>query len=228
MRLVLVLSALFLLASNPLWAQDATPEPQEEPASPILALEEGYQVFPAERLANSLYRNGERIFSRQGLAVRGMLVIKQGLLVYATDEDNQKKLELIPGEEMDVSLEALEDGFYRLKVKGGLSRLFRILEDGEIQDLLPRSNTAGNFVFNGKDKGAFTHIVGGKQVETSDGRTRYQYSFKLHVVEQGKNEVTHLAPTVVNYSADLNLRWIRENQLQYTDGNGQVERITVR
>lgn len=229
-RIFLLLFSVGLL-SGPINAQEAAQAPAEATEAqvkpPIVELDQEYQIFPAERLGNSLYRNEERVFSRQGLAIRGILEIEQGLLVHGTNETSERKLELIPNEEVDVKLEELEGGLFHLKVKGGRSKLYRVLDNGQIQDLLPRSNTAGNYVFNGKDKGAFTHIVGGKQIE-KDGRTLYQYSFRLHVVEQGTEDVNHLNRVVVDYSPNLNLRWIRENQLQYTDGNGQVGRVTVR
>ncbi|OGG99192.1 MAG: hypothetical protein A2600_05300 [Candidatus Lambdaproteobacteria bacterium RIFOXYD1_FULL_56_27] len=238
MKRIVFLLCLFCWTLPLAWAQDenlpAAQEPQTlelpvaEAKSPILELKEGYQIYPVDRLGNSLYHNKERIFSRQGFSIRGILPIKQGLMVWGQDAEEAKKMDFVEAEGQDGTLTALEGGCYKLQLKGGITRLYQLLPNGVISDLLPTSNTAGNLVYNGKDLVAFSHITGGQQIQSPEGKTLYQYSFKLHWVKLGKEDVVQLPKTYTGYSTELNLHWIKENQLQVTNGDGQVDRLTLR
>lgn len=238
MKRIVFLLCLSCLVLPQAWAQNQGPREAQEPQtlelpvaeakSPIVELKEGYQIYPAERLGNSLYHNKERIFSRQGFSIRGILPIKQGVMIWGHDAEDTKKMEFVEAEGQDGTLTALEGGCYKLQLKGGITRLYQLLANGEISDLLPASNTAGNLVYNGKDLIAFSHITGGQQIQNAEGKTLYQYSFKLHWVKLGKEDVAQLPKTYTGYSTELDLHWIKENQLQVTNGDGQVDRLTLR
>jgi len=229
MRVLFITLLFSLFLSLPLVAQEKTePAPADAAPKPNLTeLKGDYQIFPAGRMGNSLYHKKKRIFTRQELSVRAILSLKQGLVVYGVNQDGKDQLALVSDDDK-VKLEPLSGGFYKLTAKGGVTKILRVFEQETIQDLLPRSNTAGNFVFNGEDKGAFTHITGGEQIETPEGKLRYQYSFKLHVVKADKEKITNLAMVVTAYSPRLSLRWSKKNQLQFTNGEGKIERVNIR
>src|SRR3989339_487975 len=136
MKRIVFLLCLFCWTLPLAWAQDenlpAAQEPQTlelpvaEAKSPILELKEGYQIYPVDRLGNSLYHNKERIFSRQGFSIRGILPIKQGLMVWGQDAEEAKKMDFVEAEGQDGTLTALEGGCYKLQLKGGITRLYQL------------------------------------------------------------------------------------------------------
>ncbi|OGG94115.1 MAG: hypothetical protein A2508_04745 [Candidatus Lambdaproteobacteria bacterium RIFOXYD12_FULL_49_8] len=214
--------------SLPLLGQEkaAKSEPTEALKPNVVELGGGYQIFPAEQAGNSLYHQKKRIFTRQGFSVRAILAQSQGLLFYGLDQEGKEYLEILNPED-GAKLEPLEGGYYLFIAKGGISRVLRVYKGKEIQDLLAKSNTAGNFVYNGVDAGVFSHITGGEQVTSPDGKTQYLYSFKLHVVYQDREKITNLAPVVTAYSSKLDLRWVKKDQIEYRSIEGKVERLNI-
>jgi hypothetical protein len=122
----------------------------------------------------------------------------------------------------------IEGKYYALVTSEGKRRLYRISSKNEIQDLLPRSNTASGLVYNKVNKAAFFHITRGETVETEDGRQRYLYTFKIHIVKDGIDKITHLPETVSDFRSRLRMKWINGNTLQYSLSNNQKETIVIK
>ena len=216
-----VISLLFAFA---ILAQTA--EKSENNNNGIKEIKPGFQVFPDGKLGNTLYANKKKLVTREDLILRDVVEAPEGHVYYGVNELDEGVLGYAGSETTEFT--ELEGGFYALVTSEGKRRLYRISSKNVIQDLLPRSNTANGLVYNKVNKAAFFHITKGETIETDDGRQRYQYTFKIHIVKDGIDTVTHLPETVSDFRSRLRMKWINRNTLQYTLSNDQKETIVIK
>ncbi len=216
-----MISLLFAFA---LLAQ--TSEKSENDNDGIKEIKPGFQVFPDGKMGNTLYADKKKLVTREDLILRDVVEAPEGYVYYGVNELDEGVLGYTGSETTEFS--EIEGGFFTLVTAEGKRRLYRINPNNKIQDLLPRSNTASGLVYNNADKAAFFHITKGETIETDDGRQRYQYTFKIHIVKDGVDKVTHLPETVSDFRSRLRMKWINRDTLQYTLSNDQKETIVIK
>ena len=220
---VSLIIAFSLLFSVTALAQ--TDEKSQNSSNGIKEIGAGFQVFPEGKLGNTLYKEGKKIISRKDLILRAVTDAPEGFVYYGTNEAGENILGYVGSNTTVFS--ALEGGYYELSAESGKRKLYRLMAGNKIQNLLPTSNTATGLVYNQVDKAAFYHITKGETVEAEDGKLRYQYTFRLHVVRNNEPGIIHLPETVSDFKPKLKLNWIDQNTLQLTLSNNQKETIII-
>lgn len=194
------------------------------PEKGLVTLYEDYQIFPANRLGNSLYFKKKRIFSRQELIVRDIYKLDEGAIIYATSATKDRELELYGPE--DASMTKLDGGFYALKI-GSEKKLVRIYKDDTIQDLLPKSRTPDGLVVNEKGDAVFSHITSSEMLE-NDGKKSYVYGYKIHFVFKDEKRVTHNSTVYKSTDLPLQIKWVNDTQVELQVFEGEPVRINAR
>jgi hypothetical protein len=221
---ILVLLVVSLMFVVTLLAQTA--EKSENNSNGIKEIRPGFQVFPEGKLGNTLYYQKKKLVSREDLVLQDVEEAPDGYVYYGTNQTDEGVLGYVGSE--TVVFTKLNGGYYQLVTQTAKKRLYRVSRAKEIQNLLPRSNTASGLVYNNINKAAFFHITKGENVETEDGKERYQCTFKLHIVKDGDNRIITLPDAIIDFQSTLKLNWIDQNTLQYTLSNGQKETIVVK
>lgn len=191
----------------------------------IVAINEKFKIFPIDKAGNSVYLEDKKLFSDKGLILKTIREVPSGYVYLGVTEAGDPQLGFI-GEDSS-KFRDLGNGFYFLKTSKWKSKILRISSKNEITDLLPRSNTASGLVYNGKDKAVFSHIAKGETIETEDGKQRYQYTLKLHVVNLKTDQISHLKELIDNFSPNLRLKWVDDNHVQYKLSDNQTKIIRV-
>ncbi|MBU2512087.1 hypothetical protein KJ966_12170 [bacterium] len=224
-KIVVLLSfVLSFLLITPLLAQTIE-KSKNNTVGGIKELKNGFQVFPEGKLGNTLYKDKNKLISRDDLVLHDIVEAPEGHIYYGTNELNEPVLGFVGNTK--VQFVPLEGGFYQLQTESGLKRIFRLNPQNEIQNVLPNSNTASGLVYNGENKAAFFHITKGETIETEDEGPKFQYTFRIHVVKDGDDKIIHLPETVSDFKSKLKLIWIDRNTLQYTLSNNQKETIVI-
>ncbi|MDX2471777.1 MAG: hypothetical protein QNL04_14500 [SAR324 cluster bacterium] len=191
--------------------------------APIQDLGENYSIFPENKAGNSLYLKRKKIFTRQDLNLRAILVTKEGLVHMGLNEQSQPVMGWYGKTVGKVT--NLKDGFFQLAV-GNKKKLLRVGKEGTIQDLLPKSNTPGGLVYNGQNKAAFSHIASGEAVEEG-GKTKYLYTFRVHIVSKDQKNIRTLPKRYTSYNFNLDYSWIKPNVLEIKYGDGEVDQLKL-
>ncbi len=214
---------VFLLTTFVCSALAQTEEKRENSTDGIKHIRKKFFVFPENKIGNTLYRkNKEKIVSKSNLTLLDIIEAPGGYVFYGTNESVQPELGFTG--ESSVEFISLDNGFYQLTAQNGtVKKLYRITNNREIQCLLPKSKTASGLVYNGVDKAAFYHITKGETIETEEGKQRYLYTFKIHIVKNGVVRVDHSPDTINDFKAPLVLKWKDKNTIQYKLSNNQVE-----
>ncbi len=195
---------------------------------PIIQIGDAYQIFPESDFGNSIYREQRHLFSSRNLALFDVREVPDGYIYAGRNHSGEDVLGYQGG--ANTKFLALKSGYYQLILKEGIdkrniSKIFR-LNDGKIQDLLPRRKTANGLVVNEDGRGAFFHISKGEIIEREDGEARYQYTFRVHIVEPGSAQVIDIPTPISDFRSRLKMSWLSDNVLQYSlsDGtSGQVD-----
>lgn len=220
--LVLFISLSLLLMNGSLWAEKKNDEGNRDG---VAVINEKFKIFPIDKVGNSVYLNDKKIFSDKELTLKTIREVPSGFVYVASNEAGDFQLGFT-GEESS-KFKNLNEGFYFLKTSKWKSKIFKISKEGGIIDLLPRSNTASGLVSNGKGKAVFSHITKGETIETDEGKQRYQYTLKLHVFSEKTEKVRHLKELIENFSANLSLKWVDENHVEYKLSDNQTKIIRV-
>ena len=208
----------YIYSSSAIFAQEPTETSAHK--NGVQELRGDFQIFPHNKLGNTVYRDKKKLISKENLSIQDVFEVSGGIVYLGFDEGGESILAFTG--DPDVEFISLDGGFYHLKDrKNGLSKLFKVDLNGQIKDLLPKSKTASGLVYNGKNKAAFFHIAKGELIEFEDGRSRYQYSFRIHIARTGSSIVRTLPETVNDFSIKLDLQWENENTLHVLLGNGK-------
>ena len=228
-KLATLLFLLWVLFFSYVFSAVAETEAQEEEAqnlrNGILTIRGNFQIFPVGKIGNTLYVNNTRIVSKPKLVLQDAIRLFGGYIYYGIDGEGEPILgfEGNPAE----SFRAVKGGFYTAKAPSRQRKILRIAPDNRIQILLPSSNTATGIVYNGFDKAAFYHIYKGEVVETKEGETQYQYTFRIHIVRSNEKDIVTLRERVVDYRPNLKLQWVERNRLQYRLSSGDTRTFVV-
>ncbi|MCP4298579.1 MAG: hypothetical protein GY786_23575 [Proteobacteria bacterium] len=195
---------------------------------PIIQIGEVYQIFPERDFGNSIYKEQRHLFSSRNLALFDVREVPDGYIYAGRNQSGEDVLGYQGG--ANTKFLAHKSGYYQLILKEGIdkrnvSKIFR-LNKGKIQDLLPRRKTANGLVVHEDGRGAFFHISKGETIEREDGEARYQYTFKIHIVEPGSEQVIDIPTPITDFRSRLKMSWLSDNMLQYSlsDGtSGQVD-----
>jgi len=208
----------YIFCSSAIYAEELKATPPQK--NGVQELRGNFKIFPYNKLGNTIYRDNKKLISKEHLAIQDVLEVADGIVYLGFDEGGESDLAF--SGDPDVDFKSLDGGFYHLRdKKNGLSKLFRVDLNGQIKDLLPKSKTASGLAYNGKNKAAFFHIAKGELVEFEDGRSRYQYTFRIHIVRTGSSIVRTLPEAVNDFSIKLDLRWENSNTLHVLLGNGK-------
>ncbi len=204
-----------------------TEEKGENKTDGIRHIRNEFFVFPENKIGNTLYRNKERIVSKDNLILIDIIEAPGGYIFYGTNESVQPELGFIG--DPTVKFETLEGGFYQLTTaKRKIRKIYRLTNNREIQSLLPKSNTASGLIYNKVDKAAFFHIAKGETVETEEGKLRYLYTFKIHIVKNGIKKIIHLPELIGDYNSKLILEWKNKDTIQYKLSNNRLETVVIK
>ncbi len=192
----------------------------------ILKLNDRFQIFPDNKKGNAIYLDKKRLFSRNDLTLTNIAIAPEGYVYSGLDENGNSMLGYTGNQ--DAKFIQLQGGLYQLTLgRNGKKKIFWINGRHQIEDLLPRRNTATGVVYNKINRAAFYHIAKGETIETEDGKERYQYTFNLHIANTQTYEVKHLPIIIKDFSLKLRLEWVDEDTLKYTLSNGQTETADV-
>ena len=219
---VLFVSLSLFLISSPL---SATEKQEQESKDGVAIINEKFKIFPIDKVGNSVYLRDKKIFSDEGITLKMIRKVPSGFVYLALNETGDFQLGFVG--ESTSKFKDLGGGFYFLTTSKWKSKIFKVSATGEIMDLLPRSSTASGLVYNGKDQAVFSHIAKGETIETEDGKQRYQYTLRLHVLNVKTEKVNHLKELVDNFSVNLKLKWIDNNHVQYKLSDNQTKIIRV-
>jgi len=193
----------------------------------ILSIDDHFQIFPENQPGNTIYLNKKRLVSRDDLTLVDIVEGPDGYIYHGLDETGHSVLGYTGNR--DAKFIQLKGGFYQLITdSNNKKKIYWINGNRKIEDLLPKRNTGTGLVFNDVDKAAFYHIAKGETIETDEGKERYQYTFRLHVVDTKTRQLRHLPIIVKDFSLKLRLEWMDENTLKYTLSNGQIETVAIR
>lgn len=198
----------------------------ESQNSSIVKLNDRFQIFPDNKLGNTIYLNKKKLVTRDDLALIDIVEAPKGYIYHGLDESGNSVL----GYTGDPDAKFIQQpaGLYHLILaNNGKKKIYWINDKHRIEDLLPRRNTATGLTYNNVDKTVFYHIAKGETIETEEGRERYQYTFRLHVVNTQTYKVMHLPVTIKDFSLKLRLEWMDEDTIKYTLSNGKVETTAV-
>ncbi len=202
-----------------------TTEKSENNTGGVVDLEGPFKVFPAGKKGNTLYKKNKKIISKDDLILMNVIEELGGFVYYGINESNQPILGYVG--DPKTTFTSQDGGFYQLITENGRKRIYRLNEKKEIQNLLPRSNTASGLVYNNIDKAAFIHITKGETIETEDGKLRYQYTFKIHIVKIKEDQIVHLPNLINDFKSSIKLEWLDVNTLQYSLSNGQKKSLII-
>jgi len=195
-------------------------------ADSIVKLNARFQIFPGNKLGNTIYLNNKKLVKRDDLAMIDVVEAPEGYIYHGLDEGGNSVLGYTG--DQDAKFIPLPAGLYHLLLgNNGKKKIYWINGKRQIEDLLPRRNTGTGVVYNNVDKAVFYHIAKGETIETEDGRERYQYTFRLHVINTQTYKVMHLPKTIKDFSLRLRLEWMDEDTIKYTLSDGKVETTAV-
>ncbi|MCZ6473970.1 MAG: hypothetical protein O6934_11070 [SAR324 cluster bacterium] len=104
-------------------------------------------------------------------------------------------------------------------------KIYRIVQDDTIVDLLPRSKTADG-VTVGETGVLFYHVSSANTVE-QDGRTIYQFSLRLHLLLFNEERLRNLDYPIVNTLPRVKLSWKDDTSVEYQLADGTVEALSL-
>ncbi len=199
---------------------------RESQTNGIVKLNDRFQVFPDNKLGNTIYLNNKKLVTRDDLSLIDIVEAPEGYIYHGLDENGNSVLGYIG--DPDTKFILLPAGLYHLILAdNSKKKIYWINGKRQIEDLLPRSKTGTGLKFNNVDKAVFYHIAKGETIETEDGRERYQYTFRLHVVNTQTHKVMHLPMTIKDFSPKLRLEWTDEDTIKYTLSNGKIETTAI-
>jgi hypothetical protein len=222
---LLFLTALFCCCQISISLAE-TDQKAENIQNGIKKIGERFMVFPESEFGNTLYYKKKRLVSDKETRIVDAIEVVDGVIYCGVDQSDQYALGYTGNS--NSAFTSLGKGFYQLITEKGKRKLFGISPEKKVIDLLPRSNTASGLVFSSGTRAAFFHIFKGDTVETEDGKLRYMYSFKIHVVSLKTLKVSHLNDVINDFSPSLSLRWKGRRALEYKLSNGQKETISIR
>lgn len=199
-----------------------TTEKSENIINGVVEIKPGFQIFPVGKLGNTLYMQGKKLVSQENIVLYDVVEGPEGYVYCGIDENETAILGFVGPDTVEFT--QLEGGYYQLVTADRKRKLYRVINKNEIQNLLPRSNTANGLVYNNIDKAAFFHISKGETIEMDDGTERYQYTFKIHIVKDDDPRIVNLPDTITDFRSRLKLDWVDQNTIQSTLSNN--EKIT--
>ncbi len=217
-----IIPFILLLFSGNALAQDAV---KPDVNNGIVTIRNNFQIFPVGKLGNSIYLNKKRLLTRPNLILKDIIEIFDGHAVYGMDEVGEQELEYLGN--TNITFEKIAKGYFQITNEKKRKKIVRVNPADQIQVLLPNSNTATGLVHNGKNKAAFFHIFKGDTVQSDDGKSNYQYTFKIHIIRSTDDDSTTLNETVSDFSPRLKLKWLKTNLLQYELSNGFVKSFRI-
>lgn len=190
-----------------------------------------YQMFPENRPGNGVYLKNDLMVSSPGTTIIQVLPLaKEGRFVYLTrDAAGQYKVgvRLTPSDPPP-RLTRLADGlYYAIMVVDDVvyKKVYRVVQDGTIVDVLPRSKTADGMTAG--DSGLLFYHVAGAETSEQDGKTIYQFSLRLHLLMYQEERLRNLDYPVINTLPRLQLAWKNSASVEYTLADGRVEVLST-
>ncbi|MCP4754240.1 MAG: hypothetical protein GY866_25415 [Proteobacteria bacterium] len=225
-KISISLAAFFLMIQPFFTALAETEEKKDNVPSGVAKIDENFQIFPVNKIGNTIYLNNKKVVSRPDLILLDILEAPEGYVYGGIDHSEKSVIGYTgaPGAEII----PLDGEFYQLITEKGIKKIYRLDKQSKIRNMLAKSNTASGLVFNQIDKAAFFHIAKGETIETEDGKKRYLYTFKLHIVDVETATVKHLPEKISDFTHRLKLEWENDDTLRYTLSDEQTATITIR
>ena len=181
------------------------------------------QVFPENRLGNTVYQNEVKIYSKKNLAIQGVKQVFAGLIFKAKNKAGDFQL-LYFGNGKTEFVEVIP-GFWQMVMKD-LRKFYRIDPNQKIQDILSYSKSANGIVGNAKGDAAFFHVLNGEIVKDEKGDSIYEYTFKIHLIKNNSKSRISIKETVNDVKPFLKLNW-NGDKLLYTLSDGSVHGVKL-
>lgn len=221
MKFILFIGAFFVLSTSSLFSV----ENEVVTKTPVKHINDQYQIFPDLDLGNSLYKDQTLLFRNEKLALFDVHEVPDGFLYAGKDASGDLVIGYQGGP--DTKFLSFKKGYYQLILERGISKLYRV-SNGKIQDLLPRYITANGMVVSEDGRGAFFHISKGEIIEDEEGLERYQYTFKIHIVEPESEQVINIPLPITDYRSRLKMHWSSEHKLEYSLSDGMTGQVNYR
>ena len=219
------------------WAVLPVTEAEASPALAVDAEHKGivpfgpYQIFPENRPGNAVYLNNRLVVSVPERAIVQVVPLpKEGRFAYLTQNvfGNAELGVYLPPTDPTPKVKKVAEGFYYvvMVIEGIVyKKLYRIVQDANIVDVLPRSKTADGVVA-GEAGVLFYHVAGADTTE-QDGRTIYQFRLRLHVLLFQEERLRNLDYPVINTLPRLKLAWKNGSGVEYMLADGRVEVLSL-
>ncbi|MBI4082569.1 MAG: hypothetical protein HY423_08160 [Candidatus Lambdaproteobacteria bacterium] len=187
-----------------------------------------YTVFPENRPDNGVYLNNRLLLSLPRQTIIQILPLPaEGRFAYlarAEDGKVQFGASVLPAD-APPRIVAVSPGFYHAVLTlGGVvyKKLYRVVQERSIVDLLPISRTADGMTAGPKGV-AFYHVATAEDKGPA-GQSVKTFGIGLHLMLFAEDQVRHLNHGVVNTLPRLDLKWLDDQRLEYklADGRGEV------
>lgn len=190
-----------------------------------------YQIFPENRPGNGIYLNKQLLVSSPGNTIIQILPMpREGRFVYLTRNEAGRSVVAVrlAASDPPPRLRRLADGLYYAVMvieEVVYKKVYRVVQDGTIVDVLPRSKTADG-ITPGKSGLLFYHVAGAETIE-QDGKTIYQFALRLHLLMYQEERLRNLDYPVINTLPRLKLAWKNDASVEYTLADGRVEVLST-
>ena len=190
-----------------------------------------YQIFPENRAGNGVYLNNQLMVSSPGNTIIQVVpLLKEGRFVYlARNAAGRSEVAVrLAGSDPPPRLKRLADGLYYAVMvieEVVYKKVYRVLQDGVIVDVLPRSKTADGMT-PGESGLLFYHVAGAETIE-HEGKTIYQFALRLHLLMYQEERLCNLDYPVINTLPRLQLTWKNDASVEYTLADGRVEVLST-
>lgn len=185
-----------------------------------------YQIFPENRMGNSIYIENKLLLTLQGENILSVLPLPvEGRFVYLAKNSVGKNRvgAILDKSDPNPKITRVARGFfYMLMVLDGVvyKKLYRV-QNQVVVDLLPSSKTADGIAL-GKSGVVFFHVSAMEKLENGT-----RFGMRLHFASFNGERLKSLDYNLFHSVPKLKLAWSDETQVQVTFGGGRTETISV-
>ncbi len=228
---VLNLALLLALAAGWPGTGAASPEFSSDSEHRGVVSIDAFQIFPENRPGNAVYLKNRLVVS---LPEQTIVTIKplpaEGRFVYLSRNvfgNTELGVHLPPTDPAPRVKKIAEGVYYAVMLMEGIAfkKVFRIVQENTIEDVLPTSKTADGITAGGRGL-LFYHVASASTTE-EDGRTVYQFALRLHLLMYEEERLRNLDYPIINTLPRLKLAWKDDSSVQYQLADGRVEVLSL-
>ncbi len=187
-----------------------------------------YQIFPENRLGNSLYYKNKLLISFPDRQILKFYEIPEtrSLVYLYTDHQQVLALDVYDfSEEKKSNIKRVDNEFYEVRMPGN-RKIFRIYQK-DLIGLTSHLRTATGLTPSHSHI-AYYHIERSEVISKDDVELEQRiYYFRIHVLKRSEIEPIKLSEVIQDTQASLKLTWIDARTLSYRLSDGTSHEIDV-